>query len=389
MRLGVIGYGRRIHGMVNNFRKFAPELQVAGVVDPDEAGVRQRLGEVEAGQVAFYASPAEMMQEARLDAVAIGTRCNLHADYAIAMAGYPVPLFLEKPVATSMEQAVALEKALAKARARVLVSFPLRLSPLCRLAKRSLEEGAVGRPDHIAALNYVHYGTVYFERGYSDYSVTQGLFLQKATHDFDYMQYLMGENIVRIAAMATRGKIFGGNKPTGLICSRCDEQETCLESPINRKINNSLGSTLDHECVFAEDRGTPETGMNEESSSALLEFASGAHGIYTQVFFTRRDAKRRGSVISGYHGTLEFDWMKNELRRVRHHEPFTDTVQADAGEEHHGGDQALARNFIAMIRGQAESLAPSETGLQSVYACLAAKESVETGRFVSVRQVGQ
>lgn len=389
MKLGIIGYGRRIHGMVvNSFRRFAPELQIVGVVDPDEEGVRRRMEKQDAEQCKFYPGVKELVLGARPDALAIGTRCNLHAGYAIEASQFPLPLFLEKPVATSMEQALALEEALVRAKAHILVSFPLRLSPLCQLAKRYLSDGAVGRPDHICGLNYVHYGTVYFERGYSDYSVTQGLFLQKATHDFDYMQYLMGENIVRVAAMATRGKIFGGSKPAGLICSQCEEQETCLESPINRKINNSLGSTLDHECVFAVDRGSPETGMNEESSSALLEFASGAHGIYTQVFFTRRNAKRRGSVISGYHGTLEFDWYRDELRRVRHHEPFTDTVRADAGEGHHGGDLSLARNFVAMVRSGASPLAPIATGLQSVYACLAAKKSSETGQFVEVRQLG-
>ncbi len=374
--------------VINNFRRFAPDLEIVGVVDPDEDGVRKRMQSGDAEKCKFYPTLKEMIHHARPDALAIGTRCNLHAAYAIEAAAYPLPLFLEKPVATSMEQALALEKAASGGRARILVSFPLRLSPLCRLAKRYIEDGAIGRADHISATNYVHYGTVYFERGYGNYAVTQGLFLQKATHDFDYIQYLMGENIVRVAAMATRGKIFGGNKPAGLICSRCVEQETCLESPVNRKINNSLGSTLDHECVFSSGLGTPESGMNEESSSALIEFASGAHGVYTQVFFTRRNAARRGPVISGYQGTLEFDWLKDELRRVRHHEPFTETVRADAGEEHHGGDSALARNFIAMIARQAEPLAPLEAGLQSVYACLAAKESTEAGQFVLVRQVG-
>ena len=389
MKLGVIGYGGRIHGMITRyFRVFAPELKIAGIVDPDEAGVRQRLDETDREGAVFYPDLAALVRGASPDALAIGTRCNLHASQAIEAAAFPLPLFLEKPVAVSLDQARALERAYDGSKTPVLVSFPLRASPLCRLARRYLEEGAVGRPDHICALNYVHYGTVYFERGYGNYAVTQGLFLQKATHDFDYMQYLMGERIVRVAAMATRGKVFGGDKPAGLVCSKCGEQETCLESPLNRKLNNSLGSTLDHECVFAADRGSPETGMNEDSSSALLEFASGAHGVYTQVFFTRRDAARRGPVISGYHGTLEFDWLKDELRRVRHHEPFTETVRADAGEDHHGGDLALARNFIGMIRGQAESLAPIQTGLQSVYACLAAKDSSETGRFVAVRQVG-
>ena len=71
--------------------------------------------------------------------------------------------------------------------------------------------------------------------------------------------------------------------------------------------------------------------MNEDSSSALLEFASGAHGVYTQVFYARRDAATRGATISGYRGTLSFDWYTNELKRVRHHAPFSDTIKAGGG----------------------------------------------------------
>ncbi len=38
MRIGVIGYGGRISGMINNFRALAPDLRVVGVVDPDREG---------------------------------------------------------------------------------------------------------------------------------------------------------------------------------------------------------------------------------------------------------------------------------------------------------------------------------------------------------------
>jgi len=129
--------------------------------------------------------------------------------------------------------------------------------------------------------------------------------------------------------------------------------------------------------------------MNEDSSSTLVEFASGAHGVYTQVFYTRRDAGARGATISGYHGTVSFDWYKNELRRVRHHAPFSDTIKADGGMSHFGGDLELAHDFIDIIRGKGKSRTPIEAGLASVYSCLAAKESCETGKFVKVRQVGQ
>ena len=44
IRLGVIGYGRRIHGVINNsLRSIDPELRITAVVDPDREGVRQRM----------------------------------------------------------------------------------------------------------------------------------------------------------------------------------------------------------------------------------------------------------------------------------------------------------------------------------------------------------
>jgi predicted dehydrogenase len=270
----------------------------------------------------------------------------------------------------------------------VLVSFPLRVSPLCELARERIAAGHVGTPEHVLAVNYVPYGTVYWEQEYRNYSITGGLFLQKATHDFDYLCYLLDSRITRVAATAHYGGIFGGNKPANLRCSACDEQETCLESPQNRRRNGSGGSLEDHPCVFSVACGTAATGTNEDTSSALVEFASGVHGVYTQVFFSRRDAAARGATVSGYHGTIDFDWYRNELRYVRHHRPFTDHVGAGQGLSHFGGDAELGRNFVGMIAGMEKSRAPIQAGIASVYACLAARESARTGRFVEVRQPG-
>jgi len=389
IRLGVIGYGHRIHNVIDScLRQVEPDLRVVGIVDPDQAGVRSRLAPCDQQDARFYDSLDELVRSARPDALAIGTRCNLHAPYAIEAARYDLPLYLEKPVAISMAQAIALEEAFEGSRCPVVISFPLRVSPLCELARRYIQEGAVGEPVHIAALNYVPYGTVYWEKEYRNFEITQGLFVQKATHDLDYMSYLMGSPIVRVAAMATWGHVFGGTKAAGLACSACDEQETCLESPRNRRRNATSGTHLDHDCVFSVDAGSVETGTNEDCSSALVEYASGAHGIYTQVFYARRDAATRGATVSGYMGTVRFDWYTNELHRVRHHAPYSATERAGEGASHFGGDIELAYDFIGLIRGTATSRTPIEAGLRSIYACLAAKESAETGRFVDVRQVG-
>lgn len=389
VRLGIVGFGRRMRDVVDSLRQIDPNVKIVGIVDSDKKSCLSKLSDDEKGTVVFYENLDQMATKANLDGLAIGTRCNSHSPYAVQASKYDIPLFLEKPVAISMEQALLLEKAFDKSKCEVVVSFPLRVSPLCRLAKTYIQKGAIGSCEHICAVNYVVYGTVYWEQEYRNYDITQGLFLQKATHDVDYMSYLMGSPIVRVAAMATKGKVFGGNKPKGLICSKCEEQAVCLESPQNRKRNCSSELLDDHLCVFGSDCSNSRGETNEDSSSALVEFASGAHGVYTQVFFSRRDAKKRGAIISGYDGTLSFDWYKNELQHVQHHAPFTSVSKVDYGATHWGGDVELASDFLGVIKGTAKSRCSIWEGLQSVYVCLAAKESAAKGEFVKVRQIGQ
>jgi predicted dehydrogenase len=388
IRLGVIGHGGRISNFIDGcMRPVAEEeIRVTGIVDPDEAGARSRLAECD-DETVFYESVEELVRRGKPDGLMIGTRCNLHTPLAVEAAEFGLPLFLEKPVSITMAQALELERRFEAEPCPVLVSFPLRTSPLCVQARRLLDDGAVGERNHVTALNYVPYGTVYWEKPYRDYSITGGLFLQKATHDFDYLMFLMDSPIVRVSATASFRRVFGGDKPAGLTCAQCDERPTCPESPPNRRRNRSGGSLQDHPCLFGIDCGTEETGTNEDSSSSLLEFADGSHGAYVQVCYTRRDAGRRGAVVSGYEGTVEFDWHAGTLRRVRHHEPFTDTMEAAKGMSHFGGDEELALNFIGMMRSGEKPRATIRDGLRSVYACLAARDSLRSGKFEEVRQI--
>jgi Predicted dehydrogenases and related proteins len=344
--------------MVNNaMRPQQPDLRVVGLVEPDEARAREALTPAEREEARFFSRLEEMVEATRPDALAIGTRCNLHTKYAIEAAAFGLPLFLEKPVAVTMEQAVALEEAYQGFRAGVVVSFPLRVSPLHREARRLIQEGKIGRPEHLLGINYVPYGTVYFDSWYRDYQITQGLFLQKATHDFDYLADLAGAPIVRVAATYSQGRVFR-----------------------DARFASEGGDALYYEGI-----GTPETGMNEDSSNALLEFANGSKGVYTQVFYSRREAQARGATVSGPRGTVQFDWYANRLRYVPHFEGEVETWEPKGIEGHFGGDDELARNFLAVVRGEEASMSPLSSGLKSVYACLAAKESAETGRFVDVR----
>jgi len=132
-------------------------------------------------------------------------------------------------------------------------------------------------------------------------------------------------------------------------------------------------------CAFAEDTG------NEDSGSAVIQYETGMHACYSQNFFARKSAGKRGASLFGYKGTIEFDWYTEVLKVHMHHAPRVETYDLkSAGASHGGGDTVLADNFVRMIRGEQESVAPLEAGLLSVLMCLKAKESAETRTFQAI-----
>ena len=97
IRLGVIGCGARISGVINHaIKPLAPDVRVVGIVDPDEAGARSRLAEEDRADVKFFDSVEALARDGKVDALAIGTRCHQHAPYAVEAAKTGLPLFLEK-----------------------------------------------------------------------------------------------------------------------------------------------------------------------------------------------------------------------------------------------------------------------------------------------------
>jgi len=191
IRLGVIGYGGRARGVVGLIEALNAGVEVVAITDVRSDEIRQQLGEG-AAKVAFYTDPDEMLDKEKLDGVLIGTRCSLHAQMAIKVLKRNLPLYLEKPVATNMADLLALKAAGAASSSKVVVSFPLRVTPLVRVAKEIIDSGQIGTVEHVQAVNNVNYGWCYFQGWYRDENETQGLFLQKATHDFDYINHILG-----------------------------------------------------------------------------------------------------------------------------------------------------------------------------------------------------
>ena len=335
---------------------------------------------IDCSQTRFYTDADEMLEKERLDGVMIGTRCSLHTVCAQKVLKKRIPLFLEKPVATTQEDWEQLQKAYREAGSEVVVSFPLRITPMIDRVKDLIDRMEIGPIQHIAAFNYPTYGGDYYHNWYRDESETGGLFLQKATHDLDYINHILGIRPVELCAMTSK-QVMKGDKPAGLKCEDCPEKKTCPEGPMQTL---SRGDYIHGEyCCYAEDTG------NEDSGTVIVRYETGMHAVYTQNFFARnKKMQKRGAIISGTGGTVEFDWDTNMIVLRKHYELGEMHYKVESVGNHGGGDVKLAENFIGVMLGLETSKTPLEQGLLSAYMCLKAKESAQTHSFVKLDYYG-
>ncbi|HEV7300244.1 MAG TPA: Gfo/Idh/MocA family oxidoreductase [Tepidisphaeraceae bacterium] len=382
IRIAAIGLGVRAASMLSTFMHEDATVALAAVADPAPEMVRQQLKgqKVPFDGTRFFDTADELLEHAdEFDGIVIGTRCNLHTPLAIKVAPTGLPLYLEKPVGIDSEQLQSLHDAFVGRETSVVVSFPLRITPLMTRVMNIVHSGRLGIVNQVQAFNYVPYGGVYFGKWYRDYDVTGGLWLQKATHDFDYINRLVGAAPVAVATMGTR-RIYGGHMPANLRCSACDRVDACPESPKNisaRGDDGGMGRD-DHECAFSD------SIRHHDAASALISYANGVHASYAHNFVTRRSAGWRGARITGYKATLEFEWHTETIRVTEHHDSAVDTIKVEVPSGHHGGDTVLAQNFLDVIKGRDVSHATLADGILSAAMCVAARTSEERGTFERV-----
>ncbi|MBQ8510321.1 MAG: Gfo/Idh/MocA family oxidoreductase [Clostridia bacterium] len=371
--IGVIGCGNRMSGLVSILEK-QPDMRITAIADPRMDELRRQFS---GRDIAFYPDAGTILASEALDGVMIGTRCSLHTPMALLAGRYELPLFLEKPLSTSYSQLEALQSLLPQ-NERIVVSFPLRRSPIVEAVKEVIDSGSLGRMQHVQVWNNVYYGRGYYHKWYRDESETGGLFLQKATHNSDYINYLLSDmRPIRICAMKSK-QIFRGDLPAGQKCADCPHLAECPESP-EKIAGYGVNSGSTHgECYFAVDTG------NEDSGSALIEYESGMHAAYSQNFFVRKDAGSRGARLMGYYGTVQFDFNTNVIDVIYHNEDRRVTRKIDGGGSHSGGDGLLMQNFADAVHGRDISHTTLAEGILSARMCLAARESAECRRFVEL-----
>lgn len=376
-QIAFLGYGLRSRTMLQAFREIEADIAVAAVADPDWERIRADVKDdpMFSGTL-FYADSRALLDECTPDGVFVGTRCPLHTPLAVQVLERNLPLFLEKPVCIDEAQYYALKEAGRGKENRVVVSFPLRVTDITLRLRQLVRSGALGEITMVQAVNNVPYGSVYYHSWYRDPTQTGGLFLQKATHDIDYICHLIGQTPDRVFAH-TEKLYFKGDKPAGLHCPDCPDYRTCVES--SYVVGKLRGEDVQGDCCcFAVDTG------NEDVAAATFLCPSGTIISYTQNFMVKRRAARRGCRIIGTRGSAEFDFYTGVIRHDDYAFDQTSTCEIrPTGGNHFGGDRRLAQQYMELLDGGTPSSNLSD-GLRSAACCLAAARSARENRLVEI-----
>ncbi len=375
--VGIIGCGIRGSNLLDELNKLDMNTKITAVCDPKAERAIAELKEmnIDTSEIKVWEDADEMLDKAGLDGVIVATRSEVHVHYALKVLARNIPMILEKPITYSMDELIQLRDAYEKSEKKVLISFPLRNTPIVDTAKEIIDSGRIGTPEHIQAVNFVPYGGVYFHNWYRC-SGPAGLFFEKSTHDFDWMNRLAGVKPKELVVM-TSHRVFGGDMPAGKMCRDCDKQLTCMESPFMQK-NFAFDNPNGKYCSYSEDVST------YDSAGVLIRYETGMHANYSENHFARKGAGRRGATITGYSGTLNFDFYTGEIKVYRHHSPVVETYQIQKGMSHFGGDHALMYNFVRMMSGDTTVAPTMEEGFISTIMCMSARDSIEKKSFTPI-----
>lgn len=153
LRFALAGYGAFGRFHARSIEK-APGATLAAIATPSDANAAAAAADFPAAIIhrewqALIADPA-------IDAIAIAAPNHLHADIAVAALDAGKHVLVEKPMATTAADCDRVVAAAARSKAVLTVGLQCRLSPQWGRIKSLIEEGVVGKPQHVHVSLFRH-----------------------------------------------------------------------------------------------------------------------------------------------------------------------------------------------------------------------------------------
>jgi myo-inositol 2-dehydrogenase/D-chiro-inositol 1-dehydrogenase len=193
LNIGLIGAGRigKLHAQ--NLATRIPQAKIAAIVDRDLKTAEQMAGKYHVS--AAYSDYQKVLNDPKIDAVAIFTSTDTHAEMIVAAAAAAKHIFCEKPIALTLEKVDKAIAAVDQAGVKCQIGFNQRFDPSIKRVKELIETGKIGelqilritsRDPQPPSLSFI--------------KTSGGMFLDMTIHDFDMASHLADSDVVEVYA---------------------------------------------------------------------------------------------------------------------------------------------------------------------------------------------
>lgn len=371
VKIGIVGCGGRIRHLVKLMLSEANSLEVAALFDPNPDAISAGLNELNPN-ARVYDNYNDLAEDPELEWIFVGSWNCFHKEQAIAALQAGKHVFCEKPLATTLEDCLAIRDAWLASDRIFFIGFTLRFSPLYTKIKSLLDEGAVGEIvsfEFNETLEFNHGGYIHADwRRFTEYAGTH--LLEKCCHDIDMAHWLVQSLPKRVAS-------FGGTN--FFIPSN--------EYHMERIGRNGQGKLAYRGFQSHDSEIDPFNARKDivDNQVAIIEYDSGVRA----TFHTNCNAgiPERRMYIAGTEGTIRGDYYTGqlELRRIGWDKP-SQMFDLRGDGEHGGSDIVLAKQLCECVYRRTQPEVGLAEGLASAITCFAIDQSMHNNEMIDLTQ---
>lgn len=208
--VGVIGTGGMGTKHAINLHRYVGGARVVAVYDLDQGHATQAAAQC--GNPKVFDDPIKLIEDSSVEAVLIASTDDTHVRLTLACLKAGKPVLCEKPLATSVEDAIkVLEAEVAIGVKLISVGFMRRFDPQHVAVKEAIQSGELGLP---LLWKGVH------RNASVAFGITGATILtNSAGHDYDSARFLLGEEVeeVYVRGLKSRSELHPDTKDLLLI----------------------------------------------------------------------------------------------------------------------------------------------------------------------------
>ena len=402
LRVGIIGAGGRgVHSFGRTISTAHTDTaEVVAFADPNL--VRARAAVEWLGIKAdVHEDAADLVKRKDVDAVVVTSPDYLHAEHSVMAFNQKKHVFIDKPLATTVDGCLQVVEASKRAKKVLFMGFNLRHHCVVQRMKKLVEEGAFGDIFSVHAVEHYHGGRTYHSRWNRLKKFSGGLWIHKGSHDFDVINHMMGK--VRPVRVSCFANVFvfrpdrlpfkkrRGVEP-GPTCNKCKYVAECPDANVIDQDERSATSRMFSEesaeidgyyknlCMYLSDKDTHDQGI------AIVEYENGATAMHSEYFAT--PISNRHYLIEGVKGHGEADlhglWVSLHPRWTK--DVIRHDVQPQSG-GHGGSDPGMIQTFLDSVRKGRRPTASGVDGTWSVACGVAAEIARTENRVVEISEL--